>query len=184
MRQRNTVESQTDESVAQEQPSTSAPIIEDDVEKFIGLLQNKSPIPQAGTADERLESLLPTKSLSISLVESDPQFAYTMGPPEMVLAFFEEDVLKRTISKMFPIDAADVMIKTALQGEEGTIEQTQLIRRTRKVLNVPIGVEAVKKFKKKSIAKLHEYQKGARNIPYTSPHNMRDLTVLMPMPKN
>lgn len=53
MRQRNTVESQTDESVAQEQPSTSAPIIEDDVEKFIGLLQNKSPIPQAGTGKKQ-----------------------------------------------------------------------------------------------------------------------------------
>ncbi|CAO3609866.1 unnamed protein product [Mucor fragilis] len=56
-RQEKTVETHIDESVALEQPSSSAPIIEDDVEKFIDLLQNKSPIPQASTGRKQKQVL-------------------------------------------------------------------------------------------------------------------------------
>ncbi|KAL7311905.1 hypothetical protein PS15m_009615 [Mucor circinelloides] len=63
----------------------------------------------------------------------DPQFSLTVGPTELVLAFFKESVLKRTYRKSISMET-DVRTQIALRNDENENSELTLLESNTKVL--------------------------------------------------
>ncbi|EPB85602.1 hypothetical protein HMPREF1544_07595 [Mucor circinelloides 1006PhL] len=117
----------------------------------------------------------------------DPQFSLTVGPTELVLAFFKESVLKRTYRKSISMET-DVRTQIALGNDENEKSGLTLLEiaenapsnknGSKKITDVPLGVEAVNQYKKALIV-VYDYQFEHRAIPWASPKKNKELLDLI-----
>ncbi|KAI9327252.1 hypothetical protein BD770DRAFT_449902 [Pilaira anomala] len=117
----------------------------------------------------------------------DPLYPYTVGPIEFVVAFFKEFVFKRTYMKNVSV-VTDVRTQIGLRTEQNADSQLDLLQMAedapsnrkgnKKIIEVPVGIEVVKQYKK-VLMFLHEYQSSCREVGYTSPKDIKELTELI-----
>ncbi|KAI9327253.1 hypothetical protein BD770DRAFT_449903 [Pilaira anomala] len=117
----------------------------------------------------------------------DPLYPYTVGPIEFVVAFFKEFVFKRTYMKNVSV-VTDVRTQIGLRTEQNADSQLNLLQMAedapsnrkgnKKIIEVPVGIEVVKQYKK-VLMFLHEYQSSCREVGYTSPKDIKELTELI-----
>ncbi|KAL9538276.1 hypothetical protein MBANPS3_011060 [Mucor bainieri] len=119
--------------------------------------------------------------------DTDPQYPYTIDPPELVIAFFTEFVFKRTYKK-YVVIGSDVRTQIYLQDGDNTLagsSSTLLtdaapISKDRKssIIEIPLSYESVNQYKK-ALMFLHEYQRGTRSITYPSPKKTKKIVDLI-----
>ncbi|CEP13722.1 hypothetical protein, partial, partial [Parasitella parasitica] len=111
------------------------------------------------------------------------EYLYTVGPPEMVVAFFTEFVFQRVTPKQISLNT-DANVQIALITEETSIPSATLAQMLEeaplnnagdgKIIYVPIGLETAKKYRK-GLLKLHQYQAKTRSIQWPSPRDIDGL---------
>ncbi|KAF1802805.1 hypothetical protein FB192DRAFT_1343188 [Mucor lusitanicus] len=92
--------------------------------------------------------------------DTDPQYPYTVGPPELVVAFFIEFVFKRT-----------TLCK---------LTEAAPISKDRKssIIEISFSYESVNQYKK-ALMFLHEYQRETRSIVWPSPKKTKKIVDLI-----
>ncbi|KAG2211324.1 hypothetical protein INT46_009226 [Mucor plumbeus] len=117
----------------------------------------------------------------------DPLYPYTVGPTEFVVAFFREFVFKRTYKKSVSMES-DVRTQIGLQTEENEDSRLTLLQMAenapsskngkKKILEVPIGIEAVNQYKK-VLMYLHDFQSERRKVEWPSPKKTKEIVELI-----
>ncbi|KAG2222130.1 hypothetical protein INT45_007566 [Circinella minor] len=114
---------------------------------------------------------------------TDPEYPYTVGPPELVIAFFKEFVFKHTYTKYVAI-GSDVRTQIYLRNDNEPSSSATLPQLTEaapfsrdgkaKMLIVPLSYEPVNQYKK-ALMFLHEFQSTQRSIEWPSPKRTKNL---------
>ncbi|KAK9718278.1 hypothetical protein K7432_005624 [Basidiobolus ranarum] len=113
----------------------------------------------------------------------DPLYPYTVDPTEFVVAFFKEFVLKRAYKKAISTES-EIRTQIGLQTEENDdTQQLSLIQMAEnapssknggKIVEVPIGIEAVNQYKK-ALMYLHDFQSERRKVEGPSPKETKEV---------
>ncbi|KAL0144072.1 hypothetical protein V8B55DRAFT_1561425 [Mucor lusitanicus] len=111
---------------------------------------------------------------NVDRFDTDPQYPYTVGPPELVVAFFIEFVFKRTYKKYVAI-GSDLTICYGLRLIMLVTEAAPISKdRKSSIIEISFSYESVNQYKK-ALMFLHEYQRETRSIVWPSPKKTKKI---------